>query len=209
MNKRKHPKPVFATTKVTSDLDRIVASVGNEGSGWCRASLQNLEGIPDNPGVYCFVLPESDLPKERRLILHGRTFGPKDARRQLQFRFEYSATALTRGSDLVIYVGKASNLRARLKSHRSVNRDATTNQVLRGLVGKPYCDLNTSELEGAWKNLIKHGTVYYFKHAHDDEIKNDPATMDEVGQSSVAERDLLEIKLIAKYAPPFNLKAER
>ena len=44
---------------------------------------------------------------------------------------------------------------------------------------------------------------------HTDEENYDPRSDDEVGESHAADRDLLEIKLIARYAPPFNIKAER
>jgi hypothetical protein len=205
---RQHPTPILATTKVGADLDHIVASAGRNDSKWCKASIDDLEVIPQKPGVYYFVLPESDLPKDRVLILHGRTFGSKGKRRQLQIRFDYSAAILTENSDLVVYVGKAVNLRGRIKGHLSVDPKATTNQVLRGLVGKPHTAVNKAGLIDAKKHLVAHGTVYLFEHSHPDEAK-DHATLDDVGESLVAERDLLELKLIARYAPPFNIKAER
>jgi hypothetical protein len=200
--------PILATTKVAADLDQIVASAGSEHAGWRKASPNKLEEIPKKPGVYCFVLPESDLPEARMLILHGRTFGPKGKRRQLQIRYHYSAAEFTKGSGLVVYVGKAVNLHGRIKGHLSVDPKATTNQVLRGLVGKPHTAVDSPALEKAKKHLAGHGTVHYFEHCHADEAK-DHAKLDDVGECLVAERDLLELKLIARYAPPFNLKAER
>jgi hypothetical protein len=208
LNDKSHPTPILATTRLTSNLDEIVLSAGVEGSMWRKASLADIGEIPGNPGVYCFVLPESALPIDRAVILHGRTFGPKGARRQLQIRFHYTASAFTEGADMVIYVGKAVNLRGRLKAHLSVDIRATTNQVLRGLVGKPHTHITREALTKSRKHLKEHGVVYYYEHSHADE-RNDHHTRDDVGETFVAERDLLELKLIAKYAPPFNLKAER
>jgi hypothetical protein len=208
MSDKKHPTPILATTRLTADLDRIVALAGSEDAGWRKASLKMLKEIPQKPGVYCFVLPENDLPRERVLILHGRTFGSKDKRRQLQIRFHYSADTLTEGSGLVVYVGKAVNLHGRIKGHLSINPKATTNQVLRGLVGKQHSAVDSPALKKAKMRVVGHGVVHYFEHCHADEAK-DHVKLDDVGECLVAERDLLELKLIAKYAPPFNLKAER
>lgn len=208
MNEKKHPTPILATTKLTADLDEIVASAGMKESKWRKSSLRKIETIPQLPGVYCFVLPERDLPKERVLILHGRTFGSKDKRRQLQIRFQYEAAAIAEDSGLVVYVGKAVNLRGRIKGHLSINPKATTNQVLRGLVGSPHTAVDSSALRESKMHLIEHGIVHYFEHCHADEAK-DHAALEDVGECLVAERDLLELKLIARYAPPFNIKAER
>jgi hypothetical protein len=159
MNDKKRPTPILARTRLAADLDRIVAAAGSEDGGWRQAPLNELEKIPQTPGVYCFVLPESDLPPERVLILHGRTFGPKGKRRQLQIRFHYKAAAFTEGSGLVVYVGKAVNLHGRIKGHLSVNPKATTNQVLRGLVGKQHTAVDSPALKEAKKRLGGHGTV--------------------------------------------------
>jgi hypothetical protein len=202
---KKHPTPILAQTKLGTDLDAIVASAGS--SDWFKTSLRNLEAIPKAPGVYCFVLPKECLPKERVVILHGRTFGKKNARRQLHFKFEYTAQVFAEGCGLVVYVGKAANLHGRVKAHLSTNVRATTNPVLRGLIGKPHPNVTTAGVEESRRNLVQHGMVFYFEHSHPDE-KSNPAFIDDVGESFVVERDLLEIKLIAKYAPPFNLKAE-
>ena len=210
--KKKEPKtaskPILATTRLTQGLDHIVEAAGTSEAKWREASLQAIHGIPQVPGVYCFVLDEEYLPKERMLILHGRSFRPEGNRSQLQFRFHYTASILKEGSGLVIYVGKASNLHGRMKGHLSVNLESTTNQVLRGLSGKRKADLTAKELTASREKLLKNGKIFFFEHYHKDELE-DHDRREDVGESLVAERDLLELKLIAKYAPPFNLKAER
>ena len=208
MGNQKPATPIVATTKITDSLHLNIPINGIKDAMWSHVSLKQINQVPKNPGVYCFLLPESKLPKERVLILHGRTSGKKNNRSQYQFEFSYRATPFTEGSDLVIYVGKASNLHGRFKSHLSVNPEATTNQVLRGLVGKAKADIDKDALEVALEHLREHGTIYYREHYHKDELIT-PDPLHGAGKSLVADRDLLEIMLIARYAPPFNLKAER
>lgn len=208
LNANKPTKSIVATTKITDGLDLEIPTTGGKHSKWCKVILKNIDHIPKNPGVYCFVIPKTKIPKRRLLILHGRTFGSKSNRRQLQFAFYYRAAPFTDGSGLVMYVGKASNLHGRLKGHLSVNPKATTNQVLRGLVGKAKADIDIDALKEALEQLRNHGTIYYHEHYHKDELKA-PDHFRGAGKSLVADRDLLEIMLIAKYAPPFNIKAER
>ena len=80
--------------------------------------------------------------------------------------------------------------------------------MLRGLVGKPHTHVTRAALQVARQTLEAHGSVCYKEHFHPYEAA-DCRTEDHVGECLVAERDLLEIKLIAAYAPPFNIKAER
>lgn len=205
------PQPILATTRLSADLDAIVRSAADERAAWKVASLSasSIREISKNAGVYCFVVPASALPTERRLVLHGRTFGPKGAKRQLQVRFHYQPSKFPRGDGLVVYVGKAASVRSRIKGHLSVNVRATTNQVLRGLAGQTHRRITQDDLRAARDVLIRNATIYYYEHYHPDESEADYRTAADIGECFVAERDLLEIKLIAAYAPPFNIKAER
>jgi hypothetical protein len=205
------PEAILATTKLMADLDQIVASLGHQDTSWLRSRLKKdqVEKLSQNPGVYCVILPKSALPKNRTLILHGRTFGRRNARRQLQILYSYEPKAVISGSkDMIVYVGKAANIRARIKGHRSTNPGATTNQVLRGLIGKPKTQVTEKLLQCAKECLENHGSIYYVDHFHENEL-SDCRASDNAGECLVAERDLLEIKVIAAYAPPFNIKAER
>ncbi|MDX6767537.1 MAG: GIY-YIG nuclease family protein [Candidatus Methylacidiphilales bacterium] len=194
-----------ATTTLSPNLDRFVASLGKANSTWRETSITDLADVPSYPGIYVFVFPISELPKSKIIILHGRTSGKKANKKQIQFQFSYTANPLRKGAGGVIYVGKTSNLKKRLKGHLSENVRATTNQVLRGLSGQSSHGVSKSHLHRAKHLLSKWGAVFYLEHKHDDEI----TTLKNNGISLVADRDLLEIKLIAKYAPPFNIKAER
>jgi len=210
MSSKPLPRPILATTRLMADLDTIVAAAGTMGSSWKEVALKNsgVDTITQNAGVYCFVLPESALPAARRLILHGRTFGRAGAKRQLYVKFNYQPKKLAGRDDLVVYVGKAGNIRARVKGHLSTDIQATTNQVLRGLVGCARTQITARKLEAARRTLQEYGSVHYVEHAHKNESADYRKSTD-IGECLVAERDLLEIKLIAAYAPPFNIKAER
>jgi hypothetical protein len=177
---------------------------------WATARLTDKEinDISEDAGVYCFTMPEFALPEERALILHGRTFGGKGSRAQLQIKFTYEAQKFGDNDDLVLYVGKAAGLRARIKGHLSVDTRATTNQVLRGIVGGTHTSVRESSLRRALNSMREHARVHFFEHSLPSE-SIDFRTLAEAGECLVAERDLLEIKLIAKFAPPFNIKAER
>ena len=209
MPKKPLPTAVIASTRVQADLDALVRQLGHKTSAWKSASLKKGKySFPKNPGVYCFVLPESALPKSRQLVLHGRTFGKPGARYQLQVTYVYEPKKLPGTEKLVVYVGKATNISNRIAGHLSANTKATTNQVLRGLVGLAHHYVTGGLLEGAKKKLQRYGAVYFLEHFHGNElVKFSPGLM--AGECHVAERDLLEIKLIAAFAPPFNVKAER
>jgi hypothetical protein len=209
MNNKKQLTPVSATTILSSNLDEIIASTERTNSEWRPTSLGTLEKLPNEAGVYCVVFPMTMLPEKRMVILHGRTSGKRGARWQLQFEFKYEATPFRKGEGVVLYVGKASGLRTRLKGHLSVNANATTNQVLRGLTGQSSHQVGRGDLSEARKFLLERGRAFYYVHQHEDEVGPNPAKDGQRGMSYVADRDLLEIKLIAKYAPPFNIKAER
>ena len=200
--------PVIATTALDLNFDEIIALIDSRDDSWQVASFKDLSNVPHKAGVYCIVLPEKELPENRTVILHGRTFGRKGERRQLQFEFRYKALKFREGEGVVVYVGKASGLFARIKGHLSTGKKATTNQVLRGLAGKLSQSVDEAELKAGKELLLKHGKVFYNTHHHQDESQ-DHRTCEHMGLSFVAGRDLLEIKLIAKYAPPFNIKAER
>jgi hypothetical protein len=200
----------LATTRLVSDLDPIVAAAGCKNSGWIVTGLdrKDLLQISSRPGVYLFVLPESALPEDRTLILHGRTFGPKGNKRQIRARFTYQPNVFGDFGGMVLYVGKAASIKARISGHLSTNIEATTNQVLRGIVGGAREKLSEVALKSAKKTLVELGKVYYIEHFIEGELV-DYSKVDEIGACGVAERDLLEIKLIARFAPPFNIKAER
>jgi hypothetical protein len=207
---RAQPRPILATTRLAADLDAIVESAGRQNSMWgsARVTDKGINDISEHAGVYCFTMPEFALPEERALILHGRTFGRKSTRAQLRVKYVYEARQFGDQNDLVLYVGKASRLRARIKGHLSVNVRATTNQVLRGLIGGSHTSVSKAALGAALIRMRTHARVHFFEHFHSNE-STDFRTLDKAGECLVAERDLLEIKLIAKFAPPFNIKAER
>lgn len=209
MSQKRPPKPVAGNTKLAHELDAIVDSVGKKGSGWESIDLPNISSITDEPGVYLFTLPSDDRHGQGSLILHGRTFGRKKRRRQLRIKFTYSAQKLEGTNRLVLYVGKAANLRSRLKNHLNTRDDSTTSQMLRGIASQAVYHGEEPDVQSALDHIQKVATIYFYTLGHANEQRHDPRGVDDVGESFAADRDLLEIKLIAKFAPPFNIKAER
>ncbi len=207
MSEKPKAKPVKGTTRLTMDLDAIVAAAG-EGD-WRSVRANEISGITKRPGVYLFTLPEKDRHGHGRLTLYGRTFGAKGMRRQLQIEFAYAAQKLEGTSQLILYAGKAANLRDRLKNHLNLREDSTTSQMLSGLASQAVHHGEERNVAAALAHLLAEATIYYYELGHAHECDRDPREDDEVGESLTADRDLLEIKLIAKYAPPFNIKAER
>jgi len=90
----------------------------------------------------------------------------------------------------------------------SASIKSTTNQVVRGMGSASHPKMKDEKLRDGLNRLKASGSVWFYEHAHLKEDA-DPRKTDDMGESWVAERDLLEIMLIAKYAPPFNIKAER
>ena len=200
---------VVGTTKLTADLDTIVESVGEENAGWHTALATKIAGITEKPGVYLFTLPADDRYAQGRLMLHGRTFGPEGQKRQIQFQFTYAARKLEGTSLVILYVGKAANLRDRLKNHLNLRNDSTTSQMLKGLASQAVHHGEERNVQTALTHLRERAQIIYYELGHEDEAESDSRENDDVGESFTSDRDLLEIKLIAKYAPPFNIKAER
>lgn len=209
MSEKQIPKPVTGTTGLKANLDAIVESVGKENGGWRTISAAKISSITSKPGVYLFTLPADDRHVQGRLTLYGRTFGPKGQKRQLQFQFTYAARKLEGTSLAILYIGKAANLQDRLKNHLNLRDDSTTSQMLHGLASQAVHHGEERNVKTALAHLQAKAQIIYYELGHDDEAENDPREDNDVGESFAADRDLLEIKLIAKYAPPFNLKAER
>ena len=136
MSEKPKPKPVKGTTRLSTatDLDAVVESASK--GGWRSISAEAISCITTMPGVYLFAPPEDDRNGRGCLTLYGRTFGAKGKRRQLQIQFTYSAHRLEGTSQVILYAGKAANLRDRLKNHLKLREESTTSQMLQGLVSQ-------------------------------------------------------------------------
>jgi hypothetical protein len=91
---------------------------------------------------------------------------------------------------MVVYVGKASNLHQRLQGHFGTGATSTLVQVQNGLVESETCQDRPSAISF----MLEHAVIVYRELS---------------GDANVANRDLLELSLVAAFAPPFNVKSER
>ncbi len=134
-------------------------------------------------GVYAFLFPESHFLEEREISLDG------PLKRSIPFRFSHKTHPAHEGY-VVAYVGKATNLSQRFKLHFSRTERSTVVQVRAGLVKSGFC----VDRHLALDFMLQHAVIRYRELTGDEHAAN---------------RDLLELSLCARFAPPFNIKSER
>lgn len=148
-----------------------------------KRSWQPLKHVEKKGGIYAFLFPEGHFSEVRQIALDG------PAQRKIPFSFSTRNHPPVEGF-LVAYVGKASNLLQRLRWHFNLAKSTTVAQVQFGLI-KSGLSQGRNE---AVKFMVQHGRVVYREFSGDTHVVN---------------RDLLEMSLIAQFAPPFNIKSER
>jgi hypothetical protein len=186
------------------DCDRIREIVGEfPGGDWQRVkasdlhapTMRNMFGrtwrrlnhLKKMGGNYVFLLPETHFQEDRKIILHG------PSGRGIPFRFSSRTHPIVSFHDakmIVVYVGKASNLHQRLQGHFSTRTGSTLTQVRNGLVESGVCQ----NILSAIAFMLEHAVIVYLELS---------------GDTNVANRDLLELSLVANFASPFNIKSER
>ncbi len=144
---------------------------------------KELEHVKERGGNYAFLFPKVLFAQDREIQLDG----PAGAK--LPFRFTASDFETIDGL-VVAYVGKAANLHQRFQWHFSAANINTGAQVQYGLVKSGV----SPDREAAIRLMLEQAVIVYLE-LHGDE--------------NVANRDLLELKLCARFGPPFNIKAER
>ena len=87
------------------------------------------------------------------------------------------------------YVGRSANLLDRVQGHFSLSKKSTLAQVQYGLVNSKTCSARAD----AVRFMLDHATLAY-------------VVLD--GPVNVANRDVIEVALWAKYMTPFNIKSE-
>lgn len=142
--------------------------------------IHELRGIGGN---YAFLIPKSNFNKERKILLAG----PNE--RKIPFCFSMNNhSAIV--DNMVVYVGKATDLYKRFQQHFHETKQTTAAQVQNGLVDSGICNNRVEAISFMFMNaLIKYREL--------------------PGDTHVANRDLLVHSLCAKFAPPFNIKSER
>jgi len=91
---------------------------------------------------------------------------------------------------IVVYVGKTTGLAKRFSDHLRGGGRSTANQVLCGLVDSECLP----SIDEALRTTKRDATIIYCELP---------------GDENTANRDLLEHRMCADFAPPFNIKSER
>lgn len=144
---------------------------------------QAVEKVRKVGGNYVFLFPERFFSDEREIHLDG------PSKRKIPFRFCVKTHSAQNGH-VAVYVGKASNLSQRFQWHFSLSERNTGAQVQSGLVKCGIC----KDRPEAVDFMLQHAVIFY---------------REVPGDGHAANRDLLELSLCARFAPPFNIKSER
>jgi hypothetical protein len=135
----------------------------------------------DVGGVYALLLPTIWFSPARIMDLHGPN--------KCAIPFEFTLPDLMDGYG-VVYVGKSSNLCQRWQGHLTPGKRKDGGQVKHGLID---CGLARNE-ESALRILREHARIIYTELSAPEHCAN---------------RDMLEMSLCTRFAPPFNIKSER
>lgn len=149
-------------------------------SDWSKT--KDLGGIG---GVYAILLPSDWFQPRRILHLHA-----PHKHEGVGIPFEFSVPAFTEDGYGIVYAGRTSNLRQRWRGHFCRGERKDGGQVKYGMLDCRVAD----DIDSALRELRQHARIIY-------------TVLD--GPKHCANRDLLEMSLCAKFAPPFNIKSER
>lgn len=134
-------------------------------------------------GVYAFIFPSHLFSAPRRIDLHSPN------KQTITFEFSSHPDLLLPDGRMVVYIGRSANLLDRIQGHFGLGEKSTLAQVRNGLVNAKICHTR----EAAVNFMLKHATLAY-------------TVLD--GPTNVANRDVIEVALWAKYMTPFNIKSE-
>ncbi len=147
----------------------------------------SLAHVHQQGGVYVFTLPASLFPKTCVIQLH-----PPHSHKGVKIPFEFTVNPQI-GSDgwSVVYVGRTIDLKRRFRGHLLSGGRNDGGQVKYGLID---CGVCSGDEKSALRMLRANGRIIYTVLTGPDQCAN---------------RDLLEMSLCARFAPPFNIKSER
>lgn len=169
---------------VRVDAKRFFYDRGIRRSRTDWSPTEELSSLKFTGGVYAILLPTAWFSQGRILKLHGPHSLKK---RKIPFRFTLPTFADGYG---VAYVGRTTNFQQRWSGHFGNGERNDGGQVKYGLSD---CGVATT-LVRARDMLREHAKIIY-------------TALD--GTEQCANRDILEMALCARFAPPFNIKSER
>jgi hypothetical protein len=149
-------------------------------SDWSHSSHLTTVG-----GVYAVLLPCAWFTPARTIPLHA-----PHTHHERTIPFEFTLQPLGDASDGVAYVGRTSNLAQRWRGHLSRGGRKDGGQVKFGLMDSGL----HSDIDESLRSLRAHARIIYTVLS---------------GPEHCANRDVLEMSLCARFAPPFNIKSER
>lgn len=181
------------------------------------APLKKLEKVG---GVYAFLAPcccfarngsgshaKNSTSFSIRLHCSNQTRGEQE-REHVHFHFSMNDLQAVphQPGQVVLYVGKTRNLKQRFQFHFTLSSSRKYgNQVKSGLLDMGLCGL-PQNLNGG----VEEYPAESHKQAINFMLANFRIAVCKLdGASNTANRDALELKLAARYLPPFNIKAER
>jgi hypothetical protein len=158
----------------------FVADRGNQ----IHSNWQTAADVDEMGGVYAILLPAAWFSNPRTIPLHAphKHEGEK-------IPFEFTVPAVTDDGFGVVYIGRTSNLLQRWRGHFSRGERKDGGQVKFGLVD---CGLYPDP-DSALRALRANARILYVVLP---------------GPANCANRDVLEMSLCARFAPPFNIKSE-
>jgi hypothetical protein len=149
-------------------------------SDW--STTKHLDGLG---GVYVILLPHHWFSPLRTLHLHAPHKHEGNG-----IPFEFSVTDFTGDGYGIVYVGRTTNLRQRWRGHFCQGQRKDGGQVKYGMLD---CGV-AIDCTSALRDLRQHARIIYTVLT---------------GPEQCANRDILELSLCARFAPPFNIKSER
>jgi hypothetical protein len=147
-----------------------------------------LQHCEKKGGVYAFLFPGHLFSTPRRIALHAPQ--KNKGKQIIEFEFSSHPALVLPNGHMVAYVGRTANLLDRIQGHFSLSGKSTLAQVQYGLVNSRTCSTRSD----AVRFMLENATLVY-------------SVLE--GPSNVANRDVIEVALWAKYMTPFNIKSER
>jgi hypothetical protein len=151
---------------------------------YLRADWSVMDDADQKGGVYAFLLPVAWFKPPRVIQL----FAPHT--HDAPIDFEFTVRPLLGMNHGVVYVGKTTDLKRRLRFHLSRGEPKDGGQVKFGVMN---CGLFEQQ-DDALRALRQDARIIYTELS---------------GRDHCANRDILEMSLCARFAPPFNIKSER
>lgn len=170
-----------ATYWQSLDCAELVKSKRAEANG--TRDWSPLRHCKEKGGVYAFIFPGNLFSTTCRIHLHSPN------KQTIPFEFSSHPELLLSDGRMVVYVGRSANLLDRIQGHFGLRENSTLTQVRNGLVNAKICKNNRD----AVLFMLEHATLAYTE-------------LD--GTINVANRDVIEVALWAKYMTPFNIKSE-